>query len=410
MSGMRASVQVTSRLSALLLALTLVACGGSSAVHGVSEVVHAAPLTLSVRGQGQLKAIQSTPLQVPGQQWTRRQLAWVVDDGSFVKKGQLVARFSAEQSKQDLAEALIDMQRNAIAHVGKQADLGQQQGQLQVDLAQVAGQLSIAHRYANAGDLALARNKVLDAVQDVEYLDTRKSILDWRRGQSSERGAAALAVLDAQRATLDLNAKQKTADLNALELRAPHDGIVMLQADWSGEKPVVGASLFAGNPLANLPDVSALQVELSVPQVQAQGVKVGDVVKLHPQGQPGQTVDAKITWVAAAAQTRSRESPVKYLQMKAPVPAAAVERYGWIPGQQFVADIILLHADKAISVPNLAIDSSGDHYTVSVSDGSKVVQRPVRLGVRGPARSEVLGGLKDGERVVLDGGSKDEKS
>lgn len=400
------------RITALLLPIVFMlgGCGSKPAASVLSETVHSGALTLDVQGQGQLEAIKSTPLQVPGKQWTPRQLAWVAPDGSVVKKGQLVARFSAVQSKQDLAEALIDLQRNAIAHSGKQADLGQQQGQLKVDLAQVAGQLIIAHRYANAGDIALARNKILDAVQDVTYLNTRQGILDWRRGQSSKRGAAELAVLGAQRATYQLNTKQKRADLAALEIRAPHDGILVLEADWSGAKPRIGASMFAGQPLGSLPDTSAMEVEISVPQVQAQGVQVGDVVELHPRGQPKQTVKTKVTWVAAAAQTRSRQSPVKYLLMKALVPAAAVSRYDWIPGQQFDVRIILLQAKHTLSVPNLAIDSSGNTNMVRVREGSRTVKRAVKLGVRGATRSQVLGGLKAGDRVVLDVSDKDDDS
>lgn len=388
--------------------LGLFACSHRSATQVLAETVQPASLTLSVQGRGELKAIHSTPLQVPGKQWTPRQLVWVAPDGSIVHKGELVARFSPLKSRQDLAEAMIDLQRNTIARAGKQAELDQRQSQLDVDLAGVASQLAIAHRYANATLLAVSRNKILDAVQDVHYLDTRQSILDWRRGQSSKRGQAALAVLGAQRDTYELNARQKRSDLDALELRAPHDGILVLEADWSGQKPHVGASLFAGMPLGSLPDTSALQLLIAVPQVQAQGIRVGDDVRIHPQGQPQQTADTRIRWVAAAAQTRSHDSPVKYMLMKARVPASAVKRYHWIPGEQFTADIILLHAGKVISVPNLAIDTSGDHATVQVREGARIVRRTVRLGVRGSARSEVLEGLKPGDEVVLDNADKDD--
>jgi hypothetical protein len=389
----------------LLLTLFLGACGKPAATAPVTVRVEAAPLTLAVSGEGELRAIKATPLLVPGAQWTPRQLAWMLPDGSQVKQGEVVARFSAEQSKQDLAQALVDLQRNLLARAGKQAELGTSQGQLGVDLSDVATQLAIARRYANAGLAALARNQVLDAVQDAKFLQTKQGILDWRRDQSSTRGKAELAVLDAQRATYTVNEKQKRADLDALELHAPHDGVLVLESDWSGTKPAVGASMWAGNTFGSLPDTHAMEVQIAVPQVQAQGIKVGDAVEMHPLGLPGQSVTAKLSWVAEAAAPRSRQSPVKYLLMKAPVPAQAIARYGWVPGQHFSARVILLDARQALSVPNLAIDSHGDKATVTLREGGDIEHREVSLGVRGATRSQVLSGLRPGDEVVLDVGA-----
>jgi hypothetical protein len=385
-----------------LLTLGLVACGGKSTEAPIVVRVSSGPLTLSVAGEGELRAIKSTPLVVPGTQWSSRQLAWMLPDGSLVKKGEVVARFSAEQSKQDLAQALVDLQRNLLARAGKQADLGVNQGQLGVDLSDVATQLAIARRYANAGLEALARNKVLDAVQDEKFLDTKQGILNWRRDQSATRGKAELAVLDAQRATYTVNEKQKRADLDALELRAPHDGVLVLEADWSGTRPSVGSAMWAGNSFGSLPDTHAMEVQIAVPQVQAQGIAVGDSVELHPLGMPKQTVMSKLSWVAESAQPRSRQSPVKYLLMKAAVPAEAVERFAWVPGQRFVANVILLQSQQALSVPNLAIDSHGDSTTVTLHEHGGDVKRAVKLGARGATRSQVLDGLRAGDDVVLD--------
>ncbi len=390
-----------SLLSCLLLLSVLAGCSGEIADQPANLVVQAGPLMLDIQVRGNLQATQSTPLMVPGRQWSQRQLVWLKPDGSEVDKGEVVARFSATRSKQDLAQAEIDLKRNTLAHLGKEAQLAQERGQLQVSLANVAYQLAIANRYANADLDALARNKVLDAVQNKAYLGTKQDVLQWRQGQTSERGKTELAVLDAKRNTLEVQAQQKRDDLDALELRAPHDGIFMLQADWSGEKPRIGSTLFAGRPLASLPDTSKMEIEIAVPQVQAQGINVGDVVHMHPLGQPGQTASSTISWIAAAGQTRSRESPVKYVMMKASVPKEAIEKYHWMPQQRFAVDIVVFQADKAIGVPNLAIDTSGNKPRVYVLDDGEATARAVKLGARGASRSQIVEGLKGGERILL---------
>src|SRR5690606_31648781 len=115
-----------------------------------------------------------------------------------------------------------------------------------------------------------ARNEILDAIQDQRFLGTKQDVLEWKRGQASERGRAELAVLDSQRASFELNAERRRKDLDALELVAPNDGVLVLTADWTGEKPRLGAALWAGNEFASLPDPSALEVELVLPQLEAQ--------------------------------------------------------------------------------------------------------------------------------------------
>src|SRR5690606_8406193 len=253
---------------------------------------------------------------------------------------------------------------------------------------------------------AIARNQVLDAVQDVEYLGDKRDTLRWRQGQSDVRGGAELAVLDAQRATIDLKANKQRDDLAALELRAPHAGVLMLTANWSGDKPTVGSTLRAGFDFGTLPDTGHLEVELALPQLQAQGVRAGNVVEVFPPGHPEQLVTTELSWVASAAKSLSRRNPVKYVSMKAPIPADAAGRFGWVPGQTLEARVILLQADEALTVPNVALRSEASKHYVQVRDGAGFERREVGLGARGVARSQVLSGLEAGDTVLLVGGGE----
>ena len=99
----------------LCLAVALAGCGDPGPARVVLERAHAGPLDFTVQGEGELRSAQATPLLVPGQQWTPRQVSWMLPDGSPVTQGEVVARFSAEQSKQDLDQAEIDLERNLLA-------------------------------------------------------------------------------------------------------------------------------------------------------------------------------------------------------------------------------------------------------------------------------------------------------
>lgn len=384
----------------LVAALLLAGCGEAPAPP-VTETVAAGPLLLEARGDGVLRSSKPTPLQVPGNGWSSRRIEWMLPEGSRVKKGALIARFSSEESEQDLAQALVDLQRNALARAAKDEELASAQGRVGVDMAQVATGLAIARRYAGADLSTLARNEVLDAIEDVHYLEARQDTLLWQRGQASVRGGAELALLDAQRATFDLDARARREDLDALELRAPNDGVLMLSASWSGVKPATGASLYAGSEFGSLPDAAAMEIELSLPQLESQGVRLGQAVEMFPLGRPADTIASKLSWVASAPKSRSRSDPVKYLSMRAPVPPQAAARLGLVPGQQMRARVIQLDAAKAISVPNVALRSHQGALMVRVRDGHDFAWRKVKLGVRGVARTQVLSGLSPGDQVLL---------
>lgn len=388
---------------ALPLALAALLAGCSEAALDEAPVEHLrlAPLELTVEASGQLKSSKATPLMVPGTQFATRQLTWMKADGSRVEKDEVVARFSAQQGELELSKALLDLQRNALSRSAKQDELGTLQGRVDVDLAQVGSELTIARRYADADLEMFARNEILDAIQDQRFLGEKRGVLEWKRGQGGSRGDTELAVLDSQKATFELNRDRRRGDLDALELKAPNAGVLVLSANWSGEKAKLGGTLWAGQEFATLPDPAALEVELALPQLEAQGAVAGAEVELYPAGRPQQAVRTKLSWVAGAAAVRNRQSPVKFVLMKAPVPSDAAKQHGWVPGQAFRARIYVQRLAEGLSVPNVAVVSGDGKTWVDVRSGNGVEKREVKLGARGPARSEVLSGLQAGDAVVL---------
>ncbi len=366
-----------------------------------TEVVQAGMRVLSVEAQGEVRAAKATPLNVPGSQWAGRQLVWMVEEGSVVRAGDVIARFTAYESELKLSQAQIDLLRAALERSAKQRELDANETRVDADLAQVAVDLGIAERYADADLDMFARNTVLDAVQDVELLTVRELFLSWQQGQLEQRGAAEFEVLSSKDASLELRIQTSRADLEALELRAPNDGILMLSADWGGEKPRLGSNLRAGMEFGSLPDTRDLLIQLSVPQSETSGIMVGDPVEIHPLGRPDLSFSASISWVASAAQPRSRQNPVRYLQMRVPVPADQVEPLGLIPGRSVQARITTLSDPDVLTIPNVALMSdNGVDYVLLLRNG-QFERQTVKLGRRGLARVEVLEGLQAGDEVLL---------
>ena len=379
----------------------LSACGEEAHIDDPVERVVAGPVTLAVEVDGEVRAVQSTPLVVPGRQWTRRQTIWLLPDGEPVQAGAVIARFSPEQSELELSQTLIDLQRNVIARAGKQAELTGVESRVDIDLADVAVRIGIARRYAGADFGMLARNEILDAIDDERFLGIRQNVLEWQRGNASERGATELGVLDAQRATHARNAELRRENLNALELRAPHAGVLLLAQDWTGGKPRVGTNLMAGQVLGSIPNIAALEIELKLPQAESQGLAIGQRLFVHPVGRPDQVIETRLNFISGSAQARSRDNAARYISARAALPEDAARRWRLVPGQRVQGRIEILAIDHGLSVPNVAILDEGGGNIVHVRTLTGFEPKQVELGARGSARSQILSGLDEGDSVRL---------
>ena len=386
--------------SAVIAILLTAACSAPTQQENRVEVVTAGPAVLAIEAAGSLQSSQATPLIVPGE-WSQRRLIWLIADGSTVRQGEVIARFAADADQFELDMALLDVERASRERVTQTMELRDRSSELQANQADVLGQLAITRRYTGASDGVLARNTVLEAVQDEGYLLHKEQVLTDMQHLLSRRGGEAAALLDAKEATFGEQVRRRRAVLAQLEVRAPHDGIVVFEADGAGQKPHLDSTLWAGTKFASLPNLQTMEIEIAVPQMDATAIHEGLGVDIHPVDVPQDKVETRISWVAATAAQRDRDSPARYLTVRAPVSAADIASHRWQPNQSFVATIYLLRSEHAICVPNIAIGRVGDRDFVNVRERGGVSAHTVRIGVRGPNRSEIIAGLNPDDAVEL---------
>jgi HlyD family secretion protein len=386
----------------LIAALLCSLCGCHDAAPEKLALERIAPRdwveTLTV--EGEISAFERTALIVPGNGWEGRQLIAMAYDGSIVTKGQVIARFDAPRARMELSQAEAELVRKQLSEVGAAAATALTQSQLSSDSAKLDTDLALSSRYATADLSFLARNQILDALQDVKFLSNKRGYLQWKTGQIDVRSATERAVLSSQKESVQLTATQKRNSLAALELVAPHEGIFQLIARWDGVKPQVGASLWTGQEFGSLPNLEKLVAHFNVAEGQAFGLQPDLPVTVRLLG-TGVTIDLRITKVGTGASTRSSESPVKYTDFDAAIDLAQVRRLQLRPGQALSGTVRLVERKAALTVPNVALVQDGGKYAVYVAEGSGMRQQAVELGQRGPIRSEVSAGLTPGMQVVL---------
>ncbi len=390
------------KLLCMAAVMALSACGDDSEVRMPTEKLAARAWVETIDVEGEIKAAASTPLAVPGTGWEQRELLTLVDDGTLVKKGDVIASFDAPRTRMELSQAEMELLRKDLAEKNLLASAAVTTAGIAADTAKVSSDLTLSERYgdikAEAG--VLTRNQILDALQDTRFLKNKQSYLGWKTGQVGVRTEADRAVVTTQKNSITLQAGQRRSSLAALQLLAPHDGIFVQAANWDGSKAQKGANMWSGHQLGKLPDLTRLNATFSVEEGKAFGLKLGQSVRARLAG-TGSVFDLKITKVSSNASTKSRESPVKYSDFEAAIDPALVAKLGLNPGQAVRATVMLVERPATLTLPNLALVQEGDKYAVFVGDSAPGIKKLVELGQRGNVRSEIKSGLASGELILL---------
>jgi len=389
------------KMALILMMSVLCSCSDESdADKQAIETVTAKPWQEALVAEGEIKAAASTPLSVPGSGWDSRNLISMVPSGSLVEKGQVIAKFDAEQARVKLSQAEIDLLRKELLEVGVQATAELGRTELKSDSAKVDADLSLSKRYANADLQIFAQNKILDTLADIGFLNHKQNYLQWKNTQIGARSQAEQAVITSQKDSVTLTIDQQRKSLSALELVAPHQGVFLLKARWDGTFPQVGGKLWAGDEFGSLPDLDQQVAKFSIAEGAAFGLKEGQPIKVRLSG-TGTELDLKVTKVGKTASTKSRESPVKYSEFEATIDSALVKKFALKPGQAITGEVSLLSAAKVMTVPNISLVQEGSDYFVYLMEKSKMQKQKVELGMRGQVRSEIKSGLSEGAQLVL---------
>jgi len=175
-----------------------------------------------------------------------------------------------------------------------------------------------------------------------------------------------------------------------LAITAPVAGVVV-------EKPVVaGARFVAGDTLLRLADLSTVWVTVNVPAAQTGQVRLGQPARFTSPALAGQAFDGKVSFLQPMLDAATRTLAVR---VALPNPDGRLR-----PG---LFGTVALAGDDGrvgLTIPRSALIDSGQRQIALVEVASgRFAPRPITTGQRSGDRVEVLAGLREGERVVVEG-------
>ncbi|MBA4094587.1 MAG: efflux transporter periplasmic adaptor subunit [Candidatus Accumulibacter sp.] len=339
--------------SAALLSLALTACGKDEDKQKTTPATPAltvstarpatASLPLKLSANGNVAAWQEAV--IGSESGGLRLLEVRVNVGDVVKKGEVLAVFSADTVNADVEQARAALQ------------------EAQANAAEAASNAKRGQDLKSSGAVS------------------EQQVTQWTTAARTAQARVAAA-----KATLT----QQQLRLKYTQVVAPDSGVI------SARNATVGAVVGVGTELFRLIRQGRLEWRAELPASDIARVKPGTRVRV--KGASGSEVTGTVRTVAPTVDAQTRTTLV-YVDLPPALSSNAPLKAGMFAGGEFE-----LGASNALTVPQQAIAvRDGFSYVFRLNPDSRVSQLKVSTGRRLGERIEVVGGLAPDAQIVVNG-------
>lgn len=352
-----------------------------------------------------------------------------VDEGAYVKKGDTLAQLRDDQPLLALAaaEAELDVRTHELNVLSIS---------LPEEIKQADARMMAAKAIMEFTARRLRRTRQLVASQTIseDELQEKESVAlaaqeKYREAQTALGQAQATLTVKLKQAEARVKAQQKEVDrlkddLAQHQITAPFDGYV------TEKQTEVGQWITKGGPVVELVEVDDVEVEVPVLESYLSQLHLSMKATVTIGALPGESWEAPVVAIVPQADVRSRSFPVKVRLKNRPGPGGVLFK----PGMFARVTLPVSSTPRAMLVPKDALVLGGETPAVFVVDpmpngpppGSPpspgppaeggppggpapdgTARRvPVELGEAKAGLIEVRGGLKPGDRVVVEGNER----
>ena len=273
-----------------------------------------------------------------------------------------------------LESQVLDQEANA-AKAREEAEDAQMKADTDAELSKVGIIAAQALRVSTGSARQL---NIRADIEDQRYLNAQKQL---RAQLASEK-----ARVEEARAIFDLLQKQQ----NMLQVRAGMDGILQ-ELSLNGNPLQEGQQVTAGTTIAKVANPLHLEAELKIPESQAKDVQLGQAAEVDTHNG---VIEGKVTRIDPSVLNGTRTVDVALIGDLPP---------GAVPDLSVEGTIDL---ERIPSVLLVGRPASGQEETAIglfklEADGKTATRVQVMIGRSSTNSVEILGGLKDGDEVIL---------
>lgn len=352
-----------------------------------------------VVAEGVLKAAEATPLVAPLEAEGGLKIAWLLADGSRVRQGDLVVRFDPTELEKQLADSESDRAAAESKIAGARAASEGELENLGRDERLARQELDLADRFEAKDPLIFSKREIIESEVDRDLASVRLDHAEKVREEKERLSKVGRDLLEIERRKAELGIAHARKALSSLEIRAPHDGVVVYRRDWRQTLPKIGDTVWSGEALGEMPRPDVLEAEVFVLEADAGGLAPGQPAEVEVDSAPGTIYRAKVKNVDRLARPRVPWIPVQYF--RATIELEKTDPRTMKPGQRVVATLVLDERESALTVPRSAVFEKDGKKIVYRREGRgfepvEIVPGPVALG-----RIVIEKGISEGDWVAL---------
>jgi RND family efflux transporter MFP subunit len=292
----------------------------------------------------------------------------LVEEGSIVKEGEIIATLENKDVKASLdkAKANLEVARFELEHA--------------------KAELTVAE---------LAFNRIKELLEGKVTSLSEYDIAEARRKSAFAAVSAKNAALQASKSALT----EAEVNLEYTFLRAPFDAVVLTKnADIGDIVTPVGAAANARASVVTIADMDSLQVEADVSESNIGQVKVGQPCEVHLDALPDKRFRGKVHIIVPTAD-RSKASVLVKVAFLEKDPSILPEMSAKVAFLKREVSEIEQNPVKAIPVSSTVKYNGQD--TVYILAGNRVVKKNIETGRRFDSMIEILSGLEAEDKVIL---------
>ncbi|MBI1353959.1 MAG: HlyD family efflux transporter periplasmic adaptor subunit [Acidobacteria bacterium] len=382
----------------MVACLAAIAAGGASLFRGrqtdgnlPTAQARVGEFLALVRCRGELRAGRSAqmvaPLNVP-----ELRIVWLAKEGEPIRQGEPVIRFDPSSASRQLAEKKAALEEAT-------AKLEQAEAEARIEAEQDRLDLANARYEVERAELEVSKSEILSAMQAersrlaLELTREKQRVQEATNRLHVASSAAKVAALRRGKDEAQSEVELTEYRLSRMELTAPLNGIIVFldnySQGWMNAKPFkVGDQVWPGAAIAEIPDLSTLEMEGKLEETDRGRVREGREVRVRLDALPELSLEARLRGVSPLTQQSFDWPPTRDFRGYAPI-AKPDERLR--PGMTGTMDIVVHRIADAVIVPAQALFTLEGKPVVYVRQGRSYRPTVVEITAENPDEFAIAG-------------------
>lgn len=324
-------------------------------------------------------------------------IASIIPEGTVVKEGDVIAELDKQPAAARLADVTLNLQK-------AQAEFTTAQLDSTLNLAQ-------AREDVRTAEFALEEKKLLKeqakyeapTIQRQAEIDYEKAQRAWEQSKRNLSTKTKQAIAKMASVGADLGRQQNQLKsiqdvMSSFTVRAPSPGMVIYVREWNGKKKGVGSTWSAWDPtVATLPDLTQMESQTYVNEVDVRKLTVGQKVKITLDADPTKKLDGTLKQIANVGEQRPNQDS-KVFEVTIEVAGSDTTLR---PGMTTANEILTSSVPNVLYVPLEAVFSEGGYQYVYKKSGGRIVRQMIDAGTMNDNEIIVRKGLGTDDVVYL---------